>query len=111
MFAEAVDNVTAEFASNPEAYIVTEDSTAGCRCDHPFDVHLMRGACVDSGAHQDGLTRNRYAGALHHDDNQHGPIAIGGEELMNVLHVEKMQCKPRTEMPRSGRYHRKSRAI
>jgi hypothetical protein len=83
--AVAPDEVVAAGSPNPEAEIVAENG-ADRRCDnHKTEVEPMRRAGIERRRDQHDFTGERDAHALDPDKGEHGPVAVGRQEMREVL--------------------------
>src|SRR5579875_484023 len=83
--SKAPEQAESAFASNPETQVVAEDRTGSGCGDHEPDLEMMRGARVDRGGQEHGLAGEGDARALDRYEEQHGPIAVGSQQMVQVV--------------------------
>ena len=89
-----VEEAVAPFAPDPEADIITQNGTTGCCKDHQPDGEFMCRPRIDCGNQQHRLTWERNPYTLDGNKQEHSPIAIGHQEMLEVRHgdMEHLTC-------------------
>src|SRR5712691_4791617 len=83
--AIAAQQTVATFASNPEAQIITQNGPTGGSYNHESKGQAVRRPSINGGNEQHRLAREGNACALDGDKDEDGPIAIGSQQLLEIV--------------------------
>src|SRR5258708_31379979 len=89
-----VEHAVAPFAPDPEADIITQNSTTGCCKDHQPDGEFVCRPRIDCGNQQHRLTWERNPYTLDGNKQEHSQIAVGHQEMLEVRRgdMEHLTC-------------------